>query len=103
MAVLTVVILTVATLTVAPRTVLPPAAQRVVPGGRCHQNDIVREFRLFYPRYRRCDTGWHTSCLRRYLPAVYVASVASPLGLAAGRSAARGVRVARHRHCSAAL
>ena len=35
----------------------PPAAQRVLPGGRCHQNDIVREFRLFYPRYRRHDTG----------------------------------------------
>jgi len=33
------------------------AAQRVVPGGRCHENDIVREFRLFYPRYRRRDMG----------------------------------------------
>ena len=35
----------------------PATAQRVLPGGRCHQNDIVREFRLFYPRYRRHDTG----------------------------------------------
>jgi len=33
------------------------ASERVVPGGRCHQNDIVREFRLFYPRYRRRDMG----------------------------------------------
>jgi len=33
------------------------ASQRVLPGGRCHQNDIVREFRLFYPRYRRRDMG----------------------------------------------
>jgi len=33
------------------------AAQRVVPSGRCHENEIVREFRTFYPRYRRRDMG----------------------------------------------
>lgn len=33
------------------------ASERMVPGGRCHRNDIVREFRLFYPRYRRRDMG----------------------------------------------
>jgi len=33
------------------------ASERMVPGGRCHENDIVREFRLFYPRYRRRDMG----------------------------------------------
>jgi hypothetical protein len=79
MALLTMAILTVAILTVAMLRLhvlrlhvlrlhvlwfyvpWPPAAQRVVPGGRCHENDIVREFRLFYPRYRRCETRWHTS------------------------------------------
>ena len=33
------------------------ASERMVPGGRCHENDIVREFRLFYPRYRRRPLG----------------------------------------------
>ena len=35
----------------------PCVAQRVVPSGRCHENEIVREFRTFYPRYRRRDMG----------------------------------------------
>ena len=38
-----------------------------------------------------------------YLSAAGVASVASPLGLAAGHVAARGVTVAHHRHCSATV
>ena len=48
-----------------------------------------------------------TRCPRRAtmvpFSAAGVASVASPLGLAAGHAAARGVTVARHRHCSATV
>ena len=31
------------------------AAQRIEVGGRCHENEIVRAFRSFYPRYRQRD------------------------------------------------
>ena len=33
------------------------AGERMEKGGRCHENDIIREFRTFYPRYRRRDMG----------------------------------------------
>jgi len=36
------------------------ANERIEPSGRCHETDIVREFRAFYPRYRRCDMGQTT-------------------------------------------
>ena len=31
------------------------AADRLTRGGRCHERDIVKDFRLYYPRYRYAD------------------------------------------------
>ena len=50
------------------------ASERMVPGGRCHENDIVREFRLFYPRYRRRPLG----TLRQPVGHAQVSPVISP-------------------------
>ena len=33
------------------------ANERLEPSGRCHERDIVRAFRSFYPRYRQRDMG----------------------------------------------
>ena len=33
------------------------STERLVVGGRCHERDIVRAFRQYYPRYRKRDMG----------------------------------------------
>ena len=38
------------------------ANERIDPSGRCHERDIVREFRAFYPRYR-CATSIGAACI----------------------------------------